>query len=554
MSNLFQRHQSTLEQALKAIDTRLFWTPYPEVPSEKIYGEGARQRGKEAFNDLLHKPFVLAGHPGAAYGGEEHSPHGLNLGIGYPLADAKALLEAAQQAASDWARASVQQRMGICLEILHRLNLRSFQMAHATMHTSGQGFPMAFQAGGPHAQDRGLEALAYAWRSMSAIPERATWEKPVGRGEHVTLEKHWRIMPRGIALTIGCRTFPTWNTYSGFFASLVCGNPVIAKPHPAAILPMALTVQVAREVLVEQGFSPNVVLLAAEEPTQPGLAKALAQSPQVALIDYTGSAAFGGWLRAHAATPLLYTEETGVNSVVISATDDFQAMCANIAFSLALYSGQMCTSPQNIFIPRAGIQAGGQQIPYKEVVQGLNQALDQLLEDPQRAAMVCGAIVNPDILQHMQSLAKQIKVVRPSTPFASDTQARIASPLMLEASFAQTELYGQEHFGPISFVIPAPDTQAAVQRAAELAQQHGAITAGLYEQDEQQIQQAIDAFARAGVNLSINLLHGIYINQSAAFSDFHVTGANPAGNACLTDDAFVAHRYRVVMWRRPLLS
>ena len=27
------------------------------------------------------------------------------------------------------------------------------------MHTTGQGFVMAFQAGGPHAQDRGLEAV-----------------------------------------------------------------------------------------------------------------------------------------------------------------------------------------------------------------------------------------------------------------------------------------------------------------------------------------------------------------------------------------------------------
>ena len=37
----------------------------------------------------------------------------------------------------------------------------------------------------------------------------------------------------------------------------------------------------------------------------------------------------------------------------------------------------------------------------------------------------------------------------------------------------------------------------------------------------------------------------------AAFSDFHVTGANPAGNASLTDTAFVAARFRRAMWRRP---
>ena len=40
------------------------------------------------------------------------------------------------------------------------------------------------------------------------------------------------------------------------------------------------------------------------------------------------------------------------------------------------------------------------------------------------------------------------------------------------------------------------------------------------------------------------------MNQSAAFSDFHATGANPAANACLTDPAFVAGRFRVVQSRR----
>ncbi len=65
------------------------------------------------------------------------------------------------------------------------------------------------------------------------------------------------------------------------------------------------------------------------------------------------------------------------------------------------------------------------------------------------------------------------------------------------------------------------------------------------------IEAAADRFARAGVNLSVNLTGGIYVNQSAAFSDFHVTGLNPAGNASLTDAAFVANRFRTVMWRRP---
>ena len=55
-----------------------------------------------------------------------------------------------------------------------------------------------------------------------------------------------------------------------------------------------------------------------------------------------------------------------------------------------------------------------------------------------------------------------------------------------------------------------------------------------------------------GVALSMNLTGGVYVNQTAAFSDFHATGANPAANAALTDAAYVASRFRIVQSRRHL--
>ncbi|MFZ9173667.1 aldehyde dehydrogenase family protein, partial [Vulcanococcus sp.] len=39
---------------------------------------------------------------------------------------------------------------------------------------------------------------------------------------------------------------------------------------------------------------------------------------------------------------------------------------------------------------------------------------------------------------------------------------------------------------------------------------------------------------------------GVFVNQAAAFSDFHGTGGNPAANASYADAAFVANRFRVV--------
>ena len=124
----------------------------------------------------------------------------------------------------------------------------------------------------------------------------------------------------------------------------------MVKPHPGAVLPLAITVKIAREVLADAGFDPNLVLLAPEAPGE-GLAKILALRPEVRIIDFTGSTEFGDWLEDNARQAAVYTEKAGVNTIVVDSTDDFAGMCRNIGFSLLLYCGQMCTTPQNMLVP-----------------------------------------------------------------------------------------------------------------------------------------------------------------------------------------------------------
>ena len=550
MTGLYERHRPTLQAALAAAAKRDFWSAYPEVPSGKIYGETAKDDGLAAYKARLGQPFNLANHPAEGTVGAEVSPYGPSLGITYPSASVDMLVSASRAATLQWASASPEVRVGICLEILARLNARSFEMANAVMHTTGQAFAMAFQAGGPHAQDRGLEAVTYAYAEMTRTPTQATWTKPQGKGEPIVMEKHWRVVPRGVSLVIGCNTFPTWNSYPGLFASLATGNTVIVKPHPAAILPLAITVEIARQVLVEEGFAADTVLLAADAPGAE-ITKDLVQHPAIAIVDYTGSNAFGSWVRANAGRADVYTEEAGVNSIVIGETDNFAGMCSNIAFSLSLYSGQMCTAPQDIFVPRGGIETNEGHKTFDEIAAGIAAAVDSLLADPARAAGVCGALANPATLARIATARSLGRVVRDSAPVAGLDDARTATPLILAVEASDVESYAEERFGPIAFIVAVDDIEDGVSRAAELAERKGAITAALYATEEVQIFAAADRFAAAGVNLSVNLTGGIYVNQSAAFSDFHVTGANPAGNASLTDGAFVANRFRVVMWRRP---
>lgn len=551
MSTLFDRHGALLDRAVAALRLRGFWSPFPEIPSGKTYGETAREDGLSAYKSKLDSAFSLEGHPESSRLGEEVSPWGPTLGITYPATDGETLVKASEAAGAAWAAAAPETRVGLLLEALTRLNAMSFEMANAVMHTTGQAFPMAFQAGGPHAQDRGLEAVAMAWSEMSRWAATATWEKPQGRAAPIVLEKHWRVVPRGVALVIGCRTFPTWNSYPGIFASLATGNSVIVKPHPGAILPLALTVAVLRDLMAEQGFPRDAVLLAADS-AEALITQALVRHPSVAIIDYTGSNAFGAWVRENAGAAQVYTEEAGVNSIVIAGTDAFAAMCANIAFSLSLYSGQMCTAPQDIFVPKNGIPTDEGHKSFDEVASGIAAAIDSLLADPNRAMDVCGAIADPATLTRIISARGLGRTIRDSATI--EGAARVATPLIVAVDAADEAAYGEERFGPISFVVAVKDAEDGVARAVGLARRKGAITGAFYDTHEARILRAADVFAAAGVNLSVNLVGSIYVNQSAAFSDFHVTGINPAGNACLTDAAFVAGRFARSMWRRPVVA
>ncbi|MFG2652866.1 phenylacetic acid degradation protein PaaN [Streptomyces sp. NPDC048436] len=552
---LIATHRPTLDQALETIRTRAYWSPHPEHP--KAYGENGSlslPEGKAAFDALLGSRFDL-GQPGTDdWTGAETSPYGPELGITYPHPDIDTLLPAMRAGMRAWRDAGAEVRAMVCLEILSRISARTHEMAHAVMHTSGQAFMMAFQAGGPHAQDRGLEAVTYAYVEQARTPDAAEWSKPQGKRDPIALDKRFTPVARGIALLIGCNTFPTWNGYPGLFASLATGNPVLVKPHPRAVLPLALTVRIAREVLSEAGFDANLVCLAAERPGE-GIAKTLAVRPEIKIIDYTGSTAFGDWLETNARQAQVYTEKAGVNTVVVDSTDNYKGMLSNLAFSLSLYSGQMCTTPQNLLIPRDGIATDAGAKSYDEVVSDLAASVNGLLGDDARANGILGALVNPDVKARLDAAAGLGEVALPSREIANpefpDAVVRTPVIVKLDGAKPDTEaVYLNECFGPVSFAVAVDSSTDAVELLRRTVRDKGAMTVGAYTTSDEVSEAVEETCLEECAQLSLNLTGGVYVNQTAAFSDFHGSGGNPAANAALCDGAFVANRFRVVEVRR----
>ncbi|MDQ3058671.1 MAG: phenylacetic acid degradation protein PaaN [Pseudomonadota bacterium] len=548
----FEKHRPLLDAAVQAIQTRGYWAAFSEMPSPKVYGETAPQDGKSAFEAHLGKPFELNQPGQSGWHGGEHSPYGTELGVQYPVCDAEALIAAGEKAMAGWQQVGAEGRTGICIEMLQRLNQQSFEIAHAVMMTTGQGWMMAFQAGSPHAQDRGLEAVAYAWREQSFVPAQATWEKPQGKNPPLVMQKNFEVVGRGVGVVVGCGTFPTWNTYPGLFAALATGNAVIVKPHSNAILPAAITVRTLRAVLSENGIDPNLVTLcvaAKRETTQQ-----LVTHPAVKSIDFTGSNVFGQWLIDNCRQAQVYAELAGVNNIVIDSTDAYKAMLGNLAFTLSLYSGQMCTTSQAILVPAGGIDTDVGHKSYDEFCADLAQAVERFLSKPEVAHAVLGAIQSADTLGRIEEanggalgrvvLASQ-KLTNPEFP-----NAEVRTPVLLACDAADEKAYMEERFGPISFIVKVADTAAGVALSERIVGTHGALTVGVYSTRDEVIDAMTSATWRTKVALSINLTSNVYVNQSSAFSDYHGTGGNPSANASYADSAFVANRFRVVQRRR----
>ncbi|MEU9362695.1 phenylacetic acid degradation protein PaaN [Streptomyces sp. NPDC048301] len=555
---LSETHRPTLDRALETIRSRAYWSPHPEHPkaygAEGLPGSLGAAEGKAAFDAVLGTRLEL-GQPGTdGWTGGEISPYGPELGVEYPHADPDVLLPAMKAATGSWRAAGPETRAMVCLEVLSRISARTHELAHAVMHTSGQAFVMAFQAGGPHAQDRGLEAVAYAYEEQARTPQGADWSKPQGKRDPLRLHKSYTAVGRGISLLIGCNTFPTWNGYPGLFASLATGNPVLVKPHPRAVLPLALTVQLAREVLAEAGFDPNLVALATERPGE-AIAKTLALRPEIKIIDYTGSSAFGEWLETNARQAQVYTEKAGVNTVVLDSTDDYRGMLGNLAFSLSLYSGQMCTTPQNLLIPRDGITTDEGAKSYDEVVGDIADAVSGLLDDDARANGLLGALVNEDVKNRLEGAAglgdialRSRTVVNPEFP-----EAVVRTPALVKVDGARRDdgaAFLSECFGPVSFAVAVDSTEDALALLRRTIREQGAMTVGAYTTSPE-VERAVEEVCfDESAQLSLNLTGGVYVNQTAAFSDFHGSGGNPAANAALCDGAFVSNRFRMVEVRR----
>lgn len=551
---LFDKHIATLRKAVAAAESRIRWSPYPETPAQR--GEQALEAGREAFDAYRGASFYLDQPGVTGRVGSEQSPYGLPLNITYPQCGIDALIMAAKSGMSAWVSAGPDTRTGVCLEILDRLHAQGIELAHAVMHTTGQPFAFAYQNSLAGALDRGLEAVAAAYREMKQVPGRTLWEKQQGRHPVLKVEKYFTIAPRGIALTVGSPSLPTWASWPGMFASLATGNPVIVHAHPAAVLPLAMTVAVARQVIKEAGFDSNLVSLLADDAGSASATVAGLRS-EIRIIDCAGDTDTANWLEEHAHQAAIFSLKSGTNCVVVDSVSDYKGMLRNLTFSLCMNSGQLAATPRLILVSREGVRTAGGMISAGQFGRDLAFAIGKLMENEARAVEILGAIQSPALIDEIEALrdaadGEEVILLRDTSRLEHPQwpAALVATPLLLKQALTDNNCFLDGLRGPVAFVAETATTTEALASAERIMRDKGALNFSVYTDSAPLQQLAEEIAARVGVMLSLNLTGSLLLSQTEAFSDFYATGENPSATCSLVDAAFVARRFFVGETRR----
>jgi hypothetical protein len=464
---LFDKHRATLEGALERHRHPWLLVGLPGDAQPQALRRNGAGRRQARLRCHLGKPFEL-GQPGqSGWHGGESSPYGVALDVSYPVCDPEALIAAGLEAMKGWQAVGADGRTGICLEILDRLNKQQLRARPRgdDDHRPGldDGLPGRRPARpGSRPRGRGLRlarAELRAGRGRSGKSRRA-------RTRPLVMKKHFQIVGRGVGLVVGCGTFPTWNTYPGLFAALATGNAVIVKPHSNAILPAAITVRTVRAVLAENGIDPNLVSLCVTD--QRSHHAGAGHPPGGQSVDFTGGNAFGQWLIDNCRQAQVYAELAGVNNIVIDSTDAYKAMLRNLAFTLSLYSGQMCTTSQAIFVPAAASKRRRPQVLRRGLRRPGARRRQASCPSPKWPTPYWAPSSPPirwSASKRPASGAGKVVLAPRSWKPRNFPNAEVRTPVLLACDAADEAAYMEERFGPISFIVKVADTAAAIARS-----------------------------------------------------------------------------------------
>ncbi|WP_284337715.1 coniferyl aldehyde dehydrogenase [Comamonas sp. NoAH] len=298
-----------------------------------------------------------------------------------------------------------------------------------------------------------------------------------------------KYQPKGVIGIIGTWNAPVFTLLSPLACAFAAGNRAVLKPSEIA----PRTAQVLAQAIA-QSFDPQVLTV-----VQGGVdvAQAFAQQPWDHLV-FTGSTAVGRSIMAAAAQNLVpVTLELGGKSpALVSETADIANAAERIAVGKALNSGQLCVSPDTVWVHETQLEALMEQL-----VQHYRQMYPSIAGNPDVTP-----VVNARHLERLQSYVQdaQQRGVRVVETARSDGEDR-RLPLSLVVNPPQEALISQhEIFGPAMVLRTFSQMADAV---AEINAGERPLALYYFGSDEAELNWVLDHTLSGGVSVNDVVMH-----------------------------------------------
>jgi alpha-ketoglutaric semialdehyde dehydrogenase len=319
--------------------------------------------------------------------------------------------------------------------------------------------------------------------------------------------------PIGVAGIITPWNFPMAIPCWKMMPALVTGNTVVFKP--SSDTPHCATLLV--ELMIEAGFPPGTVNLVTGAGAEVG--DAIVESPDVAVISFTGNTETGRHIAGRAARRLkrLSMELGGKNGIVVLADADLDLAADGIVWSAFGTTGQRCTACSRVIVDRAVLD------PLLERLERRARALR--LGDGLLPTTDVGPLVNEPAREKVEGYMAiggrdGELVVGGARPTGADLEhGHFFEPTIFSGIRPMDRLAQEEIFGPVLSVIAVDGYQEA---ATALNQTRYGLSSSIFTSD-------VNAAFRAMRDFETGL---VYVNAGTTGAETHLPfgGIKATGN------------------------
>lgn len=419
--------------------------------------------------------------------------------------DGIAALDAAVDAAAEWARTAPRRRSEILRNAYDILIARSDAFALAM--TLEMGKPLADSAG-----EVTYGAEFFRWFSEEAVRIDGRFTRaPGGDGEIIVTSR-----PVGPVLLITPWNFPLAMATRKIGPAVAAGCTMVLKPAEET----PITALLLADVMAEAGLPDGVLnVITASDPAN--VVAAIMADERLRKVSFTGSTAVGKHIHAQASANLQRVSlELGGNAPFVVLEDaDVDAAIEGAVIAKMRNMGEACTSA-NRFIVHEAVAAA--------FTSGLAGRLEAMrLGRGTEPGVAVGPLINADARHNVATLVADALdhgatvATGGSAPSAPGWFYR---PTVLANVAEPARVLHEEIFGPVAPVVTVASTDDALARAN--ATQYGLI-AYLYTRDVRRaldVAQGLDA-GMVGVN------RGVVSNPAAPFGGVKQSGLGREGGA-----------------------